>query len=231
MTEPSGFDLLELATPFALNAVSDDERAAIESRLAAAPTAVSNAFFDEVRAIGETMAILSAVTATEPPERLRAAVLSGAQPARQERSRWRTALLAAAAAIVVALAAFGAGLALRPSVSPTMADQIIAASDVHTSSAQLSGGTATVLVSHHLNAALLVMNDVPPPAQGTVYQMWLVGDNGPQSAGTMNAAAVTPSVTHTVTDLGQSQVLAFTIEPGDGSPQPTGTILTKLPLS
>ena len=37
MTEPTEFELLELATPYALNAISDTERAAIERQLAAAP--------------------------------------------------------------------------------------------------------------------------------------------------------------------------------------------------
>jgi len=78
---------------------------------------------------------------------------------------------------------------------------------------------------------VLLMNNVPPPSQGTVYQMWLVGDKGPQSAGTMNAAAITPSTTHTFTSLQNSSVLAFTVEPGDGSPQPTGKIFAKLPLT
>ncbi len=75
------------------------------------------------------------------------------------------------------------------------------------------------------------MNNVPPPSQGTVYQMWLLSDKGPQSAGTMNTAAVTPSTTHMLGGLGNSSVLAFTVEPGNGSPQPTGKIFAELPLT
>jgi anti-sigma-K factor RskA len=201
MTEPTEFELLELATPYALNAVSDAERAAIDRQLAAAPASVA--------------AVLVAVQSD-------AAV---------RRSRWRTALLAAAAAIVVGLAAFGAGIAMRPSSKPTMAEQIMAAPDVRTVSGQLAGGTATVLFSRGMNAGVLVMNNVPPPSQGTVYQMWLLGDKGPTSAGTMNTAAVAPSTTDTLTNLGNSSALAFTVEPGNGSPQPTGKILAKLSLT
>jgi hypothetical protein len=43
MTEPTDFELLELATPYALHAVSDDERAAIDRQLAAAPPSVAEA--------------------------------------------------------------------------------------------------------------------------------------------------------------------------------------------
>ena len=68
MTEPNPFELLELATPYALNAISDSERAAIDRQLEAAPTTVAEAFGDEVRAIRETMAVISAVTAAEPPD-------------------------------------------------------------------------------------------------------------------------------------------------------------------
>ncbi len=75
------------------------------------------------------------------------------------------------------------------------------------------------------------MNNVPPPKPGTVYQIWLLGDKGPTSAGTMNTAAVAPSTTDMLTNLGSSHALAFTVEPGTGSRQPTGKILAKLTLS
>jgi anti-sigma-K factor RskA len=231
MTGPADFDLLELATPYALNAISEAERVAIDRQLATAPGAVAAAFNDEVRTVREAMAIVSAATAAEPPDRLRSAVLAGVQRDSTRPSRWRTALLAAAAAIVVALAAFGAGIALRPSHPPTMAEQIMAAPDVRTASTPIAGGTATVVFSRDRNGAVLLMNNVPPPSHGTVYQMWLVGDTGPQSAGTMNTEAVLPSTTHTFVSLKNSSVLAFTVEPGDGSPQPTGKIFAKLPLT
>jgi anti-sigma-K factor RskA len=60
----------------------------------------------------------------------------------------------------------------------------------------------------------------------------LIGANGPTSAGTMNAAAVAPSMTETLTNLvPATTALAFTVEPGTGSPQPTTPILAELPLS
>jgi hypothetical protein len=229
MTEPTGFDLLELATPYALNAISDTERTAVDRGLAAAPTRIAASFNDEVRAVRETMAIVSAATSAEPPAQLRAAVLAAAQSDKPQ-LRWRTALLAAAAAIIVGLAALGLGIALRPTPTPTMTEQIMAAPDKRTVSDQLAGGTATVVFSRKMNAGVVTMTNVPPPSQGTVYQMWLIDDKGPVSAGTMDAAAVTPSTTHLLSNIGKSGMLAFTVEPGHGSVKPTGTILTKLPL-
>ncbi|MCV7402362.1 anti-sigma factor [Mycobacterium fragae] len=231
MTDPTEFELLELAAPYALHAVSDAERAAIDRQVAAAPAPLAAAFRDEVRAVQETMTAVSAATAAEPPTHLRAAVLAAVQTEAGRRSRWRATVLAAAAAIVVGLAAFGVGIAMRPSTTPTVAEQIMAAPDVRTVSGQLAGGTATVMFSRDRNAGVLVMNNVPPPSSGTVYQMWLLSDKAPQSAGTMNATAVRPSTTEVLPNLGSSSALAFTVEPGNGSPQPTGTILAKLPLT
>ncbi|CKV69452.1 disfunctional anti-sigma-K factor [Mycobacterium tuberculosis] len=129
------------------------------------------------------------------------------------------------------LGAFDLGVLTRPSPPPTVAEQVLTAPDVRTVSRPLGAGTATVVFSRDRNTGLLVMNNVAPPSRGTVYQMWLLGGaKGPRSAETMGTAAVTPSTTATLTDLGASTALAFTVEPGTGSPQPTGTILAELPL-
>jgi anti-sigma-K factor RskA len=234
MTEPTDFELLELAAPYGLHAVSDAERADIDQRVAAAPSPIAAAFTDEVRGVRETMAVASAATAAEPPAHLRAAILALATPAKPDRGRqlsWRTAVFAsAAAAVVVGAAAFGVGVLMRPSATSTVAEQVLGAPDVRTVSRPLAAGTATVMFSHDRNAGVLVMNNVPPPSPGTVYQMWLLGANGPTSAGTMGTTAVAPSTTATLKDLGSSTALAFTVEPGTGSPQPTSPILAELPL-
>ena len=56
------------------------ERADIDRQVAAAPSAVAAAFDDEVRAVRETMAVVSAATAAEPPAQLRAAILAAVKP-------------------------------------------------------------------------------------------------------------------------------------------------------
>ncbi|MBV8789796.1 MAG: anti-sigma factor, partial [Mycobacterium sp.] len=187
MTEPNDFELLELATPYALDAVSDEQRSDIERWLAAAPRPVAAAFDDEVRAVRETMAVLSSTTAVEPPARLRAATLTVIESGGRRKISWRAAALtSAAAAVVVGAAAFGVGVVMRPHQASTVAEQVLAAPDVRTVSRPLGNGTATVVFSHDRNAGVLVMNNVAPPSAGTVYQMWLLGANGPTSAGTMS---------------------------------------------
>jgi anti-sigma-K factor RskA len=235
MTEPLDPDLMALATPYALHAVSESERAEIERRLAAAPDPVAQAFDDEVRAVRETMAVLSAGTAVEPPGQLRDRVLAtvaedsvvALRPRASRANRWRNGLLAAAAALVIGLGGLGVGLAIRP--TPSTAEQVFAAPDVRTVTDDIpSGGTATLVFSRERDAGVLLMNNVAAPQPGTVYQMWLLRDAGPESAGIMDTVA--PSTTAVLPDLGDSTALAFTVEPGGGSAQPTTPIFAELPL-
>jgi anti-sigma-K factor RskA len=226
MTQPTD-DLIALATPYALHAMPEAELADIERRLADAPPEVARAFDDEVRSVRETMAVISAATAVEPPYELRDRVLAEINvapvvPLRRRPRPWRATILAAAAAVVIGLGALGVGLALRPAPTVSTAEQIFAAPDVRTVSGDIpGGGTATVVFSREKNAGVLVMNNVEPPTAGTVYQMWLINDDGPHSAGTMDAQAVAPSTTAVLPDLDGSRTLAFTIEPPGGSQQPT----------
>ncbi len=245
MTNPITPDVLELATPYALHATTDAERAEIERQVAAAPPEVAEQFFAQVRAVHETMATISAATAVEPPpsmrERLLATVVDESQgreqaavrrlPA-QRANRWRTTILAAAAVLAIGLGALGVGIAMRPAPTESTAEQVFAASDVQTVSSPIaSGGTATLVFSHSKDAGVLVMNNVPPPQPGTVYQMWLVGEGSPKSAGTMDATSVAPSTTAVLPDLGTSSALAFTVEPGSGSEQPTSPVFAQLALT
>lgn len=241
MTHPPEFDrdLVDLAVPYALHALPPRERDDLEARLGRAALPTADAFYDEVRAIRETMAVLSAATAEEPPaglrEQLLEAIADDSVPslAGRRTSRRRTTWLAAAAAAAIGLGALGVGLSLRPPApQQSTAQQVFAAPDVHTVSGAIpAGGTATVVFSRDRNAGVLVMNDVPPPAPGTVYQMWLVNDAGATSAGTMDAAAVAPSTTAVLPDLRKSTKLAFTVEPGGGSTTPTGAVIAELPLT
>lgn len=229
---PSDFGLLDLATPYALHAVTDDERAEIERLVADAPKSVRAAFHDEVRLVRETMAQISAFTAIEPPAYLRDQLLAAVQVPSTPRFRWRNTVLAAAAAVIVAVVAVGIGISLRPAPIPSTAEQIFASADVRTVSGALpAGGTATVVYSPEQDAGVLVMNNVPPPPSGRVYQMWLVGADGPQSAGTMTAADVGPTTKAVLPDLNHSRTLAFTVEPTGGSKQPTTTPFAELPLT
>jgi anti-sigma-K factor RskA len=239
MTEPMSPDVVVLATPYALHATTDAERAEIERQVSAAPPDVAEEFYAQVRAVHETMAVISAATALEPPPSMRDRLLATVAyepPVRQlpvkRANRWGATALAAAAVLAIGLGALGVGIALRPAPTVSTAEQVFAAPDVRTVSGPIpSGGTATLVFSHEKDAGVLVMNNVPPPQPGTVYQMWLVGEGSPKSAGTMDAKSVAPSTTAVLPDLGTSRTLAFTVEPGAGSNQPTSPAFAQLPLA
>ncbi|MCX2966399.1 anti-sigma factor [Gordonia aquimaris] len=147
--------------------------------------------------------------------------------------RRRLMYAAAAAVVAVAVGAVGwvIGVATTDTTSPPTAEQVFAAKDVRTSSGDVASGRATVTYSPTADAGVLVMNDVPPPAPGTVYQMWLVGPTGETSAGTMTDEDVAPSTTAVIKDLGDATALAFTVEPPGGSTQPSGPFVAELPLT
>lgn len=238
VTGPHAAELLSLATPYALHALSDAEAADVERLLDDASPDVADAFHTEVQAVRETMAALASATAVEPPPELRDQLLSriAEEPVPLRRSsqerRWPRMVLAAAAVAVVGLGALGVGMALRPPTVPSTADQVFAAPDVRTVSGEIpGGGTATVVFSREQGSGVLVMNNVPPPQPGTVYQMWLVDGQGPHSAGTMGPDSVAPSTTAVIPDLGSSRALAFTVEPPGGSTEPTSPVFAELPLS
>ena len=231
MTDPTDFELLELATPYALHAASDAERAEIDRRVRAAPAPVAAAFHDEVRAVREAMAIVSTATAAEPPDHLRAATLALAGPASSHQSRWRTAAFAsAAAAVVVGAAAFGVGVLMRPHPAQTVAEQIMTAPDVRTVSrpARQRDGDGDVLPRPQRGRA----GDEQCAAAGSGHRLSDVADRVQRSDigghdGHRGGDALDDA--H-VQRLGSSTALAFTVEPGNGSPQPTSAILAELPL-
>lgn len=245
-------DLLDLAAAYALHAVDDAERRSIEdARATTAPEA--RAEFDAlVRGYRETMAAQSASTASAPPAHVLDAVLAAIQtPAAEEpatpgpvaepislsdarrrrRNGWVAGISAAAAVVAITIA--GVTVSQRPAdTGAPVAAQVLEAPDVRTAAAPIpGGGTATVVFSKDVNAAVLVMNDVTPPAPGTVYQMWLTGpDHAPVSKGTMGPDVVTSSTQAVVTGIDSSTALSFSLEPAGGSAQPT-TVFASIELA
>lgn len=150
--------------------------------------------------------------------------------ARRRRATIAATLAAAVVAIAIGAVGWIIGASSGPSSTSPTADQVFAAKDVRSSSGAVATGTATVTYSHNADAGVLVMNDVPPPKPGTVYQMWLTTPNGMTSAGTMTDKDVAPSTTAVIPGMGDASALSFTVEPPGGSAQPTGAVVASLPL-
>lgn len=158
--------------------------------------------------------------------------------ARSRRGRVTLAVGAAAVAVAVAL---GAGVLVGRTTAPeqtpssTTAQQvsdILAAPDARSTVSSLADnrGTITVVSSKSANRAVAVVRDQRNPiAADQTFQLWLIGKAAtPVSAGLV--AGTGSAAPHVIDSLDDSSVLAVTIEPQGGSPQPTTDILTQVAL-
>ncbi|MEU8900446.1 anti-sigma factor [Nocardia sp. NPDC048505] len=215
-------ELLDLAYPYALDALTDAERKAVEHMLAHADEETAAAFRATVRDVAETLVDLTAVDAVPAPPNVEAALLRAIgvpeKPARN-RLRW----LAVAAAIVAAIA-LGAGIAVvrNDSGAPGLtAQQVLTHEDTRSASAAVAGGgTMTVSTSRELGAATVAFEAVPATPPDRTYQMWLIGPDGnPRSAGVLATLPTGNAPMLVRTD--NADKVAMSIEPAGGSPAPT----------
>jgi anti-sigma-K factor RskA len=239
-------DIHTLAGAYALDAIDDLERTRFDRHLAECPSCAA-----EVAELTETMGTLSDATSEAPPARLRAAVLarSAATP-QTERAvprpafrlpavRWQR--LAVAAAAVIALGGAGAvgyeianhsapAASTRVSAENKQIAAVLAARDAHLDSARTAGGgQVTVVSSHSLNEAVAVLAKLPSPGADHAYQLWVISDGTPRSAGVL--ATGRTSGTELVSGVRGAQLLGVTREPAGGSKTPTQPLVAQLPLT
>lgn len=229
---------MEWAHLYALHALDDEDRRALDARLSAADDTTRAEFETAVRSARETMAAASSLVAAAPPASLRRDLLRTVEAdtlaaRRHGKRRWQVAVasVAAAAALLAGGVVIGREFT-QPSPPPSVSAQILAAPDLQSSSTQVpGGGTATAMYSKQTDAAMLVMNGVTPPKADTVYQMWLIRGNEPVPAGTMGQDQVAATTTAVLPDLDGATLLGFTVEPPGGSPSPTGDMFASIPLT
>ncbi|WP_227979255.1 anti-sigma factor [Nocardia spumae] len=245
MPDASDHDLLELAYPYALDAVSDTERDAIEQRLATAGHDIGRAFSTLARGVRDTMGALSVLDAVSPAPELESRILAGldrtgrtgtdaAVPITRVLHRPRLRRLAAAAAVVIAAGVGGGILAQQHAaqdVGRPSAEQIAHQPDSRTASTSIAaGGRLTVRASPGMGAATVAFEGVPVAAAGHVYQLWVVPPSGaPHSAGVLDRMPT--AAAPLVTTYHRGDTLAVTVEPAGGSPVPTTTPICAVPMS
>ena len=243
-------DIHALSGAYAVDALDDIERAQFEQHLAVCPECRA-----EVRSFCETAALIAETESQTPPPSLRDSVLSGIAstrplppeaPATQEpveepgtaavvtplRRRVFPVLVAASVALIlVGLGIFGFSTLRNDggSSSTTLADQVLNASDaVRVTEPLEGGGSLTVVRSESLGRAVMVGEDVPAPAAGKTYQLWLQQpDQGMVSAGLMTDAEE-PTVLSG--DAATATAAAVSVEPEGGSTQPTSDPIALFPL-
>jgi len=250
--------VLELAEIYALDAVSDDERAMIDDYVKDAPEGAE--FFQRVREARETLAV-SFTAQDEPPaglfgnimERITqeatapaaaesaapAAVspavddLAAARAKREERQRAggaRRWIVGVAAAAVIGLGGIGVGAYVSAQNDPV--NQVLQAQDVQKQSAPVpGGGTATISASSAKDSFVVLMDGVAPAPEGKVYQLWTLPKDGsaPVPQGTMDAQTLSkPAV---VKGLSSASSVAITVEPAGGSQATTSAPVLVVALS
>lgn len=255
-TDLSAGRAIELAEIYALDAVSGEERDAIEEYIRTVPEAEREAFRERVRQARETLAMTFTVE-EEPPSDLfdrisaqlpgtpdsgsseapvQAQAADGLAAARERRDLRRQTgglrnwIIGVAAAAFIALGGVGVGAYIANQNDPLT--QVLEAQDVRQATVEVSGGgTATVSIAPSKDALVVRMKDVPAPPPGKVYQMWLIPKDGstPVSQGLMDEEALSrPAV---VKGIASAAALGITVEPAGGSEAPTLPTVASAPLN
>jgi anti-sigma-K factor RskA len=168
----------------------------------------------------------SAALASEPVPTVAPAPLVP-EPIRKPASFWSRATPWAAAAAILLLLSAGLlvwNLRLREELATAPVTETIALAP--TDAAPGAHGEVTYLPQDNL--LLLDVRDLPPLKPDQVYEVWLIGSEGPVPAGTFHQ----PTDQHAVVaDRSQYETLAITAEPGPlGTAAPTGEIVATAPL-
>ena len=233
MQEP---DVHALAGAYALNALPEQEARFFEAHLA-----VCAPCQEEVAGLLATAARLGAAAAQPAPAHLRQRVLAEVAATRQEpllpvtawqRGRRQRLQGVAAVAAAVAVSAFGlAGLVGLARMDARL-DQfearsaqvvsVLAADDAQR--VLLEGAQhppARVIISPREGQAVFVADQLPQPGEDRVYELWLIGPQGPHPAGLFRPGEHGRVVEVMAVELAEVQAVAVTVEPEGGSAQPT----------
>ena len=222
-------ELHTLTGAYALDAVSDVERAGFERHLVECA-----ACRQEVAELRATGALLGAAETVGPPPALKALVLAGVartrqlpprvpaprKPGRTKAFGLRVALLGAAAAAVVAV---GVGV-VTTSAPPAPVDSVLSAPDA-TAIQGAGEGSATLVVSRSRNQAVLLASGLPALDAGHVYQVWMIRAGEARSAGVLQPRMLMSDIPPGTDRIG------ITVEPAGGSAGPTTPAVTRISLS
>ncbi len=238
-------EVRDLLPAWALDAVDDDERARVETAIRR-----DAALAHEARALVEPAARIGTPRAEPPPARLRARVLAaardtpqrppvarpavaprGSSPAARRRSRAAIGVAAGAVATMAViapsvLAVQQAGRAQRSELQLATVTEALGRPGAEVLTGELEGGGSAVAVLTE-RGAVFVARGLPGLADALAYQLWITADGEPRSAGVLDVAGGFVLVETRGAVPGNT--LTLTVEPVDGSPQPTTEPVVVLP--
>jgi anti-sigma-K factor RskA len=222
----------DLAAPYALDALDDDERVRFESHLETCPECRRL-----VADLRSTVASLAAGTEVEPPARLRATVMAAIDaetagsgedlaPVISLESRRRRMTIAVSAAVGIAAVALAAVLTTGMLSSGDPVDEILADADsteIVVDSDVVVGGR--VVFSPERNQAVFTAAELPSVAGDETYELWLIDDSGAVPAGLFTPEEDGSAEVLVDGEVTPGLTLGLTVEPAGGSTIPTGDVI------
>ena len=222
---------------YALGALDGPERGDVEARLGASPEL--RAQLAEFQSIAGLLPLAAEVV--QPPDRLKASIMARAwsdlalpHEIERPRTRWWTDLLTGGVRrTTFATAGFAASLAIVAltvwnvqlnATNDDLRDDIQIASAAGTAAAPDATGEVIRIIDEGLT--VFRARSLPPLEEGTIYQMWLIADGVPVSAGLLETEpGASQAVAAVRGDPASFDTFAVTIEPAPGVQQPTGSIV------
>lgn len=241
MSERVSDNLHTLAAAYALDSLTDVERRRFETHLTDCDSCG-----DEVLGMRETVTRLATAAAQDPPPALRERVLAQAARTRQvpprvrrpasprvHRLGWMLSAACLVLAVVLGVAAVREQQAKqRTDTLNRQIAAVMAAPDARTVTAPVRpAGSGTVVASHSLGKAVIVMSGLPLISSDRTYELWLMGPRPPRPAGTLRPPATGDAAPILATGLGDADRIGLTVEPAGGSRQPTTTPIFTATLS
>jgi anti-sigma-K factor RskA len=171
------------------------------------------------------------------PEVRPAAAAPHRAPPRRRRSIRPAVLAALASAGLVAAAATGFGLVMNSAMEQLhhsqRQDQMIAtvlnARDAVMLTAKVTtGGTATVVMSHHEHRLVFIAHGLRPLPGDMGYELWLFGPAGERPAGMLSPASGGMAGPAVVSGLRPGDSIGVTVEPAGGSVLPSSVIVVMI---
>jgi len=224
-------DAHTLTGAYAADALDEDERDDFEEHLGACA-----ACRQEAAELAATAARLALAVSAPAPDALRARVMAQVQHTRQlaprpavthlddRRRRWYQQPATAAAALLLVVSGVLGSVAFsqqrQAEQAERRASQVTAiATDpdrIEVTAPVSSGGHGVAVVAD--GSAILRTTRLPRLPGGQVYQLWVLREQGPQSAGVLGRGGELEAL---VEDMGSAIGLALTVEPDGGSGAPT----------
>lgn len=236
-----------LVGAYAVDAVPAEDRAQFERHLRGCEQCR-----EDLRGLREAAARLALAAAVPPSPALReqlvqvAGLVRQVPPAVDKRVTWRLHtvppwLARAALATIVALIAVATGLGLhmnalqhRMTAMQRRDDaiaQILGARDAITLTASVStGGTATMVMSHHDRALVFTANGLTRLPASRAYELWLMTPAGDIAVGMLPPARDDMAGPMVVAQLAVGDQLGLTVEPAAGSRHPTSAPIVLVAL-